>query len=903
MKKTRILIFTILFIIIFSTFATANILSQLKKIENVKTEKQVIASTSLQNQVPLGQGFTNNNYFDITIQDDDISSLFVGAINFQGTEYDTSEELQLCSAYSEPYIATSLMSDDDYHRDVFFEMNKDVLKLAYKFDEFIDLTTATISDPLIIDFLGYNLKIFDVQDNQFSNLGGVEYLLNAGDSVEVLGKTVTLENVGSNSAQISVDGVSQSISVGSTITIEGIDVYMLYVISRTELEESSAAFIAGENIIQTYRDGDAFIGEDLNDPNWVWDIRNLAQNGTSMYADCNDANDNLILRIENDMALNDDTDDSPGTGQCLDLPNNFLSICLDSLTIPEDEYKDFIMEFNTDADLSDAGCSNMDIDSSVPAIHLTTTQTDGLDLEPFIESEGIILNVSLSTQASEMWLVLDDKACNNVGLDNDLWLNVFYKTTESLRKAKFFGAINLANQQALDSFNQDLISDQSLFKFNYINTVEDNIKLGVSSASSTDINFLLQVRSDIPEELYGSYESLRMNFGLDAEKHFFALGDLRATEEREEFAWIPGGKWFETFIGTKDEDHRTAYGIIIENPKLSSSSDSIKLLIPSDMVKANIMIGQDIYNQPVNPKIKVFYRDLKGTQLPKLLGEFEGEANNLLRIQGTNDNFNLIFSRMGNILVFEDALWLSLRTLLDQKYVRIHSYWKIENNQLQSLGNLKGVAEAQELEIFEGDVIGNGESYDDIITSTGVIILKPRTYAQSDSIRLSLPQDVRIEFEECSNDLVYADSTLDCENVIHISSNICEEGFAIMAGENQRFTTDAWIVVTGPRNETNEQPLVQCVDKDNGINIYEKSLCYDGTEVINEDACMKSGMLQEWYCNSTCEYSNNSGACSRDMCMSDYISCPESFVCFKGECIRQTAKNSWFTRLLGRVLG
>ncbi|MBU4241904.1 MAG: hypothetical protein KKF52_01595, partial [Nanoarchaeota archaeon] len=174
-------------------------------------------------QVPLGQGFSNSTYFDTSLQDDDVSTLFDGKINFQGTEYDTSEELQMCDVggqkYGEPFVATSLMTDDDYKRDVFFELAKDKIKYAYRFDKTINLSSAIATNPLEIDFLGKNLKITSVATtgDSFTARVGDEFTLNAGDSVTVAGKTVTLENVGGTTAQLSVDGVSKSISIFNLI--------------------------------------------------------------------------------------------------------------------------------------------------------------------------------------------------------------------------------------------------------------------------------------------------------------------------------------------------------------------------------------------------------------------------------------------------------------------------------------------------------------------------------------------------------------------------------------------------------------------------------------------------------------------------------------------------------------
>ena len=89
-------------------------------------------------QIALHMGLSNQTFFDTTLQDDDVSNLFDGEITFQGTAYDTSEELQILDR-TDPSVETSLTSsDDDYKSDVYLEVrSRDMIKFNYKFDESI----------------------------------------------------------------------------------------------------------------------------------------------------------------------------------------------------------------------------------------------------------------------------------------------------------------------------------------------------------------------------------------------------------------------------------------------------------------------------------------------------------------------------------------------------------------------------------------------------------------------------------------------------------------------------------------------------------------------------------------------------------------------------------------------
>lgn len=535
-------------------------------------------------KVPLGQGLSNGTYFDTQLQDDDISTLFDGVITFGSKEYDTSEELQLCDK-TQPYVATSLMSDDDYKRDVFFEFGRDSIRYAYKFDETINLSTASTTSPLEIDFLGKKLKITSIDsETSFTATVGDEYSMYAGDSVTVEGKTVKLKNVGSSNAEVEVDGVSRSLTTGTTATVSGIEVYVDSVTNRNTLAESSAILVLGKQARESYSDGDAFIGEDENDPNWVWDIAGLTTQGTS--SDCTGST--LILRAENDFVMNDDSDKPTGVGQCIDLPNKYLSICLDSLSVVDADYKEYVAELDLDFDSTDAKCTGEGFDTDTPAIYLHTDVSEGFELPAYSDADGLVGNITTTKKAKEVWLVPGTESCD--GDDKGEWLNVFYKPTEAGAKMTFFGGFNESNLASFTGASEAT----SILKVNHGNTKGLNMKLGVGAGSTGgNANWTLKwvLDADTDADLIGGVETLEMDWGT-ASSFVDSLGDDRNTEEAEELKWVPGAgrEWTTTNVGTKDEDHRLGYGVILIDPKSQSSSDKVKLLVPSDQVMANVVI-------------------------------------------------------------------------------------------------------------------------------------------------------------------------------------------------------------------------------------------------------------------------------------------------------------------------
>ena len=522
--------------------------------------------------IPLGGYLAASSYFDTTMQDDDVANLFDGIVTFQGTNYDTSEELGLTA--TGPAMATSLSSaDDDYETSTYLEVAaRDVITFSYKFDESINLSTASSTQPLTIDFLGDTLQITSVDSaTKFTAYVGEEHYLTVDESVEVEGQTVTLIEVSSSSAIVEVDGVSEIISASGTETVNGLEVTIDTVFSRTERAESSANLIVGAESSETYQDGEAYIGEDSDDPNWRWNLAGLLTQGTSQ-----------TLQIENDFLYNDLSDNPIAEGECIDLPNEYVQICFDSLTVADEDYSTYTMEFDTSADLSDCFASN----TSVDALYLHTSTDEGFEI--LVGSyPAEMRNESTTAKAKEVWLYTPqgpDFMANGSNLTyigtagvTNKSVGVFYMDTSD-SKVKYFGSVN---------FNG---SNNEILRINHGNTKDSNVvlKTGLNGTDVVTMNFTLDVNGDSTTDLADGVDDLNISWGLAAANtDFDSLGDTTSSEEADEIIW---GSTTNINLGSKDESHLTRYGIKIDVPKSNSASDQVVLEIPNDQVMANIVI-------------------------------------------------------------------------------------------------------------------------------------------------------------------------------------------------------------------------------------------------------------------------------------------------------------------------
>jgi len=516
------------------------------------------------NKIALGWNITSGvNKFDAELQDDDLEGFFDGEITFQGAAYDTSEKLNFTGG---PLPQTSLTSsDDDYKSDIYFELPaRKVINYYYVFDEAISLNASTTAQPAEIKFLGKTLKITNVASTgtTLTAYVGEEYYLTEGETVTVNGKEVKLLSVGSASVSVSVDGVTKVINTATTNTVNGLEITVDSVIAKSNAGESSANLVVGTQSAETYDSGDAFIGEDQDDPDWVWSIANIFAVSTGQ-----------ILGVQNDNYFDDYSDSPKKVGECISMPNSFASVCLDSLSVPDDQYKALTIELETNTDLSDAWGSG-GTNTSMSTIHISTPLDEGLT----VHGANILgdQNVTSDVKTKEVWIAYTTMV--QFGVDMNSTPAIFYKDKDSPHKIKYVG--KMQNTTA-DAWWADFAS------FNYDQTkgtaTSGNIQFDLKNFTATGLTLRLDIDGDTAGTDMMANDDLAINWTVTT----VAVTSLGPAKDTEEASELVSGT---TSIGTKDEDHRNAYGIKILNPKSHGASDEVSLMIPSDQVYANIVV-------------------------------------------------------------------------------------------------------------------------------------------------------------------------------------------------------------------------------------------------------------------------------------------------------------------------
>jgi hypothetical protein len=511
---------------------------------------------------------TTSGYLDRTMDDDDLGGLLDAAVNFQSDNYNYHEIVVFGA--SRPVPMTSLTSsDDDYGSNVYVEVSASDLAYYWVFDETINVSTATSSQPLQMEFLGKTVKITSVTDaDTFTAYVGDTYSMNVGDSVTVEGKTITLENVGSTgSIRLSIDGTLYTVS--GTETQGGIEITVDDYFYADALAERGATLIMGTQSSETYNSGDKYKKDDNvcdNDPEdtdcWEWHVGGLTSNAATTVA-TSGPTAGPYIGVKNSFVINDDSDNPIAVGGCYKLPNDYAEVCFDSLTVGDDDYTTFTVEYDGDADLSQAVTGNSDQDT----IHITTTAEEGLQLE----SDGIN-GLSADTRTREFWLEVNET-------DAD-FVNVYYRDS--------------ASQKALAGQVNTTSNNVNFARVYYGDTKGDDINLDLSgdaSAGANLLNLTLDIQGKTTTDLPDNYDDLNIQLKHANAGAFAGIGATASTEEADELQWAGGtGSIVWQNIGTKDEDHRTMYGIVVKNPKSHGASDEVVLEIPKEEVFAKIVV-------------------------------------------------------------------------------------------------------------------------------------------------------------------------------------------------------------------------------------------------------------------------------------------------------------------------
>ena len=287
--------------------------------------------------VLIGTALNDATAWSSGVDDDDLASLIDSKVNIDlgsDKDYDVHEAITFTSGASVESGTTTVSPSENFGTTTFLEMDKDSIVYKYVFDDQIDagnrLNDTSTANTISLTILGQELEVSGATATQLTVSAATEYYMHVGDSVVVDSKTVTLLEVGSSSSVVvDVDGVTGVIGT-TTKTVNGIKLQGQDFFSKDAIGAGSATIKIGDEISQTYKNGDEYIGEDEDDPRWVWNLAGLNTASPTIQVEwdqiINDADDDHLISVENGLAVT--------------LPNDYAQIYLNKYTqMDRQEYK------------------------------------------------------------------------------------------------------------------------------------------------------------------------------------------------------------------------------------------------------------------------------------------------------------------------------------------------------------------------------------------------------------------------------------------------------------------------------------------------------------------------------------------------------------------------------------
>lgn len=199
------------------------------------------------------------------------------------------------------------------------------------------------ADALYLTILGKDYEVTDMTASSIEVTTSSEVSMAIGQVFTMAnGKTVTLTDVYSNSVDVMIDGKTVNIPESTTKKTNGVKVRISSLGYHDNAPETSKAILKiGEDISKTYNSGDEYIGQDADDPLWIWDITNISAGngyiGVKYNAKIDSANDKIA----------GDTIKYVGNGYVF--PDNYAAVTLDSIT--DAKYQDVQVYFASSEDL------------------------------------------------------------------------------------------------------------------------------------------------------------------------------------------------------------------------------------------------------------------------------------------------------------------------------------------------------------------------------------------------------------------------------------------------------------------------------------------------------------------------------------------------------------------------
>lgn len=504
-------------------------------VETIDGEYDFSNAEGISEDIELGNSIITGKILNV-LNDNRIPSLIDDKIKWDdGNSSDDSFNVHEELLIGDLKLKTSL---DDNDFDEIALTNDKGFSYRYVFEEDmnINLIGDKDADTLYIKILGEKYEVDSFDDSSIVVVTSEEKAFKKGDSYTLNGKTVNIDGIGEDS--IWMNGVI--IDEGDTESVNGLKIYVDKIFFSGD--ESMVMTKIGEEITTEFETGEAYPGEDEDEPNWVWDINNPGKK------------DGWIGVTYDKKATSPDDDGIMYVGDSLILPKGYASLNFESTT--EVNYDDFKVKFIEEKDLWNS-TYRYSVKEDVPVIQIEGPNEDSFTVNGK-ETNTIYLRFAQADDGTEV---------NTIEGSVEIFYEDINKDVSDSVRPRYTKKLDLESAGTLsDSLVATIDADDTSIQLR-IEIINGKARLDfVNDVNTLSLNI-------------GGEENLLAHSGA-----FQWLGSNDKDAESNELI-INGIN-----IGTEDNDVMDHYGMIVETPENNGDDDEVVIQIPTDKVEAQISI-------------------------------------------------------------------------------------------------------------------------------------------------------------------------------------------------------------------------------------------------------------------------------------------------------------------------
>lgn len=240
--------------------------------------------------------------FNARIDDGDLDKLLDKKIKFNDDKYDIHELISL-SDDAEIAINGYVGYDEDMGASPYLTFTaKDTIKYEYIFDDTINVDDIDEKETLTIEFLGKEIEIIEIDENEMTMISGTELSLDIGEVDEISGISVLSVSEDGDSAVIYYGDATDVIEEGEVVDFGDLEIY----VSDVFAGHNDYGFVElryGEDIKTEIEDGDEY----TEDSDWKWFFNieedELSKLGVTYDAKLDDFDDGELIALGESFAL------------------------------------------------------------------------------------------------------------------------------------------------------------------------------------------------------------------------------------------------------------------------------------------------------------------------------------------------------------------------------------------------------------------------------------------------------------------------------------------------------------------------------------------------------------------------------------------------------------------------